>query len=185
MNKEGGTLTRVGAFYNAFHNFFRSRVKQFFCFLWHFALIRNVWTGQAEPGVDKPFKRVEVLLNFANFYARRYHSMDCVICADPVPWFLIAFPLQTPKPPRNGRFLSTVGVRVRPRASTCPRPPTGHGFSVQVGVMGMGTIVGTGLRPTQGGLVSIPSQKLHGQPQDMIGCCQHWPQASAVSKMNH
>ena len=99
--KEGGNLTRVPgltrAFYNAFHNFFRSRVEQVFGVFWHFALIRIFWTGQAEHGGDKFFKRVKVLLNAANFYARRYHSMDCAICACPVPWFLTAFPLQTPK----------------------------------------------------------------------------------------
>ena len=69
--KEGGNLTRVGAFYNASHSLFRSRVEQFLGFLWHFALIRNVWTGQAEDGVDKLFKRVKVLLNFANLYPGR------------------------------------------------------------------------------------------------------------------
>ena len=61
----------------------------------------------------------------------------------------------------------------------------GHRVSVQVIMMVMGSVVVTRLRHTQGGSVSIPSQRLHGQAQNMIGHFEHRPQLSAVRKIDH
>ena len=50
----------------------------------------------------------------------------------------------------------------------------GHRVGVQVIMVVMGSVVVViGLRHIQGGLVSIPSQRLHAEAQNMIGCFEH------------
>ena len=69
--KTNGNLSAAGDQYNQIHSFFRARSEHVFGFLWHFALIRQPWTGQAEVGASKLFDRVKVLINFSNFYFKR------------------------------------------------------------------------------------------------------------------
>ena len=105
-------LTYDHAYCNSVHAWFRSRAEHWFAHLWHFNVVKNVWTGRGEEGVLKLANRIRVLMHFVNFWEKRKRKYQSY---GPWPPTHLSPPRRTPGTVRRaGCFVGCVVARPLP-----------------------------------------------------------------------